>query len=123
MSQAFARMADVGSADNALLNRIVDGLLIDAYRRRNLSREFPVGLLHELDGLANGSYEIPEEPSFPDEFDEAVRGLGDPERDAFILTELRGLTVRETADVLDSSKSTVARRAEAATHSIREEIR
>jgi RNA polymerase sigma factor (sigma-70 family) len=43
-------------------------------------------------------------------------------RDAFILTELRGLTEREAADVLDTSQPTVHRRAEAARNYIREEL-
>lgn len=53
---------------------------------------------------------------------DSLRVLGQDERDAFILTELRGLTEREAADVLDSSQPTVHRRAEAARNYIRREL-
>ena len=53
---------------------------------------------------------------------DSLRVLGQEERDAFILTELRGLTEREAADVLDSSQPTVHRRAEAARNYIRREL-
>ncbi|MDE2101492.1 MAG: hypothetical protein KGL39_29875 [Patescibacteria group bacterium] len=53
---------------------------------------------------------------------DSLRVLGQDERDAFILTELRGLTEREAANVLDSSQPTVHRRAEAARNYIRREL-
>ncbi len=53
---------------------------------------------------------------------DSLRQLDAEARDAFILTELRGLTEREAAGVLDMSQPTVHRRAEAARNYIREEL-
>jgi RNA polymerase sigma factor (sigma-70 family) len=59
---------------------------------------------------------------FHADFDRAVRALPELERDAFILTELRGLDQREAAAVLGIHQSTVSRRHQAAVDAIREEI-
>ena len=56
----------------------------------------------------------PEDVEFRADFDSALRELPECERDAFILTELRGLTVREAADVLGVARSTVDDRVAAA---------
>lgn len=89
-------------------------LLVDEVRRRE--RELPLGLLTEMEPALESATVRPARPlpqhlaSFPDDFDLAVRELPEPERDAFILTELRGLTSREAAEVLDVDQSTVVRR-------------
>jgi RNA polymerase sigma factor (sigma-70 family) len=59
---------------------------------------------------------------FPAVFDNAVRGLEKPERDAFILTELRGLTLPEAAGVLNIARSTLALRDKAAREALRKEL-
>jgi RNA polymerase sigma factor (sigma-70 family) len=89
-------------------------------------REIPYGLdlepVYEQQQLALGRTLTLEAVEFQHDFDRALRALPAPERDAFILTQLRGLTVRDAADELDVSYRTVARRAEAARTLIREEI-
>lgn len=52
----------------------------------------------------------------------AIRSLPATEREAFTLTELRGLTVREAGSVLGVGKDTVARRAEAARTLLQQEL-
>lgn len=51
---------------------------------------------------------------FRADFDRALRQLPWGQRAAFVLTELRGLTERETANVLGIDQATVNRRCEAA---------
>jgi len=64
----------------------------------------------------------PDDIEFQEAFDLALRSLDEPERNAFILTELRGLTVRDTGSLLGISPSTVSRHARAAQALIREEL-
>jgi RNA polymerase sigma factor (sigma-70 family) len=59
---------------------------------------------------------------FQQAFDLALRDLDADIRDAFILTELRGLTVRDAAGVLGVSHTTVARRFEIARILIQKEL-
>lgn len=100
---------------------IAYGLAVDEYRRG----EIPAGLGREDDELGQllGARALTaDEADFSAAFDLRVRDLVDVDRDAFILTELRGLTTREAADVLDTPRSTVHRRAEAARLSLRGDI-
>ena len=60
-----------------------------------------------------------EDAEFRADFDHALRELPPQERDAFILTELRGLTVREASSHLDLGKTRTADLAEAARLKIR----
>ena len=55
---------------------------------------------------------------FQDEFDSAVRSLTPKQRDAFVLTELRGLSTVEAADVLGIQKPAVSKRVSRARESI-----
>lgn len=59
---------------------------------------------------------------FRADFDRAFRALPEEQRIAFALTELRGLTERETADVLGVNQSTVNRRCEAARTYLQKEL-
>lgn len=107
---------------------IVHGLTVDAYRR--LKRELPVEPRTALPGLEEAGADVLmhgrpatlEDVEFRVAFDQVLRALPEMERDAFILTELRGLTERDAAAVLGVHQSTVHRRAEAARNFIREEI-
>jgi DNA-directed RNA polymerase specialized sigma24 family protein len=108
-----------------LLYRIAEGLARNAYRASKRDVLIDAAKMHEpgkLESLAGmrpaGGYEL----TFPSDFDGAVRGLTEPDRDVFILTELRGLTVREAAGVLDTSYPTIHRRAEAARRTVRKEL-
>jgi RNA polymerase sigma factor (sigma-70 family) len=115
--------------DKALLYTTVQRRAIDQYRALATRRgtETPVGLLPELeaieaDQLAHVEPYTYERHSFAGGFDAALRRLESDEQGAYILTELRGLTQREAADVLDMSQPTVHRRAEVARHTVRKEI-
>jgi RNA polymerase sigma factor (sigma-70 family) len=112
---------------------IAYGIAVDEYRRLRDSREYAVDPKELRDTLAeledNGTTLIQpgasltgEEWRFSTDFDAALRSLTSDERDAFILTELRGLTVRDAAPLLGTSHMTVHRRAESARSQIREEI-
>lgn len=63
-----------------------------------------------------------ENAQLPEVFDHSLRELDSDDRDAFILTELRGLTEREAAGLLDTSQPTIHRRAESARKTLRKEI-
>jgi RNA polymerase sigma-70 factor (ECF subfamily) len=117
-SEAVTRIAEGADAEH--LGLIVHGLAVDEYRRRG--KEFPVDAQVLLDTLDQVDAWTIEDVRFHADFDRAVRVLPEPERDAFILTDLRGLTQREAADVLDTSQMTTQRRAERARQTIREEI-
>ena len=56
------------------------------------------------------------------EFDAAVRELPKPERDAFILTELRGLSAHEAAPYLGVTQPTVSTRRLTALQSLRDAL-
>lgn len=60
----------------------------------------------------------PEDVRFQTGLDEAVRSLTPKQRDAFILTELRGLSTVEAADALGVTKQAVSKRATRARESI-----
>lgn len=119
-AQAFVQVVaalqkrDAVTKPAGYLMRTAQRLLVDEVRRRK--REQPSGLLTEMEPALEGANTRPARPlpqhlaSFPDAFDNALRALPEPERDAFILTELRGLTTREAGEVLGVSRTTVSRR-------------
>lgn len=125
----FAKLAaavEAGRTDDPvrLLPLIVHEVALQG-AKESARRAEPVGLAGDIAELLElgkarplgfAAYE------FQGDFDGALRGLLEPERDAFILTELRGLTTREAGDVLDTSHTTVRRRAEAARQTVRKEI-
>ena len=118
---SLEREEDVGDL-LARLNLIVQSRTRDHLRAKKRRQEDPVGLATELDKLSN-AWPLPERmATFPADFDLAIRGLSEPGRDTFILTELRGLSVREAAEVMGTPKSTVADRLQAARTLIREEL-
>lgn len=63
-----------------------------------------------------------EDIEFQVDHDRAVRALDSDPRNAYILTELRGLTVREASEVLDVGKSTADRWAAEARARIRTDL-
>lgn len=122
-AETVARIVAGANPDHVEL--IVNGLAIDEYRRRG--RETPTGLLDaveppDADLLPRVHDLTPETDEFRTGFDLALRALPEPERDAFILTDLRGLDQREAGDVLGTSQPTVHRRAEAARFYLAKEL-
>lgn len=105
-----------------LVTVIAYGLAVDEYRRG----EIPAGLGDRPDQLGAlldaRSVSDFEAADFSLSHDLGLRGLDSAPRDAYILTELRGLTVREAAGVLDTPRNTVHRRAEAARTQIKEAL-
>lgn len=90
------------------------------------NRETPAGSMEDIAELIEGEQDMRPHPpdtietaEFRSDLDAAVRETPDDQAQAFILTELRGLTVREAADVMASDKTTIARQAEAARTYIR----
>lgn len=134
VGRAFTRLAEKLTDEPAkdapaLLGLIVSGLLKNYYRDQAAlrEREMLVGGLPEIAALTDDGRRASrgityEDHDFAQGFDAAVRDLDDVERDAFILTELRGLSDIEAAGVLGTSRPTVQRRREAARHNIREEL-
>jgi RNA polymerase sigma factor (sigma-70 family) len=125
----FAKLASAveqGNTDPArLLPLIVNEVAWKGARDAARRREEPAGLAADIAELLELGIARPltyAEHRFTADFDTAIRALEDETRDAFILTELRGLTTREAGDVLDTSHTTVRRRAEAARLTVRREI-
>lgn len=150
VSRAFVRLAEKMENEPvkdapALLGTIVSGLVTDHYRAKKrqpvlvdfagieqeANRELaedadPQDPFHTFAARVQDALTVPmpddEDVRFRGDFNEALRALDTEERDAFILTELRGLPVRDAAEVLATSKDTVHRRAEAARTKLREEL-
>lgn len=59
---------------------------------------------------------------FVGRFSEGLGSLEDLDRRAYVLTEVRGLTDREAADVLGMSHMTINRRAERARNHLKEAL-
>lgn len=121
-AEAMGRLI-MGGKDRKHFKLIVHGLTVDAVRR---GRETPwdIGAVHENeeDTLLLQQPLTYEQVEFRADFDRAIRALDEEDRQAFLLTEVRGLTVREAASILDISKTTVADRAERARTQIKEAL-
>lgn len=91
----------------------------DVYRRR-ARREYAEEQAEILHGTAIPNIET---AIFRADFDRAFRRLPRLNAEAFALIELRGLTERETAQILGVSQSTAHRRCEAARSLLAEELR
>jgi DNA-directed RNA polymerase specialized sigma24 family protein len=110
-AEAVSRLVAGSSPD--YLGLIVNGLALDEYDRRkrfipygDMTRDH--GLL-DIDQLPHVQYLTPAAASFRRGFDTGVRALPSADRDAFLLTDVRGLTEREAAHILGTSQPTVHR--------------
>lgn len=103
-----------------LLTLIVSGLVKNWYRDQSRRPEFED--LDELDFFPDGRLSTWQDYAFGLRLDCAVRALDEGPRDAFILTTLRGLTQEEAGAVLDITQQAVAKRLQAATDSVREDV-
>lgn len=119
----------------ARLNQIIDSGLKDYWQAQASRRaiETPVGgpmdvAYAEDSTRKNGltaltvPYATIEDVEFRTDFDRALRGVDEPYRDAFILTDIRGLSQYEAADLLGIDQATVSRRADIARAQIRKEL-
>jgi RNA polymerase sigma factor (sigma-70 family) len=125
-AEAMGRLV-LGGKTRQQFTLIVHGLSVDALRK--LGRETPWdisdGRWHEehAEDLLHLSQPLTfEQVEFRADFDRAVRALDEDDRQAFLLTEVRGLSTREAAPLLNVSDRTVARRAENARAQIKEAI-
>lgn len=119
-----------------LLRTIAKRLLVDEYRRNGIRKEdldtrhWPgvkerstLSLREQSDfSLADEPFISIEDQLFATDLYDTLRDLADDDRNAWILCELRGLTVREAAALLDASKSSVHSRWETVTADLREEL-
>lgn len=107
----------------ALLRTIIDRRAIDFLRKLGTRRdvEVPVGDT-TVDEWAIPATVTAEAVLFTASFDAALRDLPNEQREAFILTDLRGMTAREAADFLSIPKSTLADRVATARATLRKEV-
>lgn len=122
--QSFAELGELMErtpirTPQAALRTIVERRIINAIRDRKDEISFNEERDSEPGLGTRGEYH---DPTFAPEFDSIVRGLPEAEREVFILTELRGLTVREVEDVTGLSKSSAHRLDAAARTRIRKEL-
>jgi RNA polymerase sigma factor (sigma-70 family) len=124
VQEAYRSLIRVGSQDVPLLYKLVERRSIDSYRKLVTRREHeePRGLLQSEEELARIEPWSVDRAEFTDSFNHAVAQLDTGEREAFVLTELRGLSQYEAADLLGVHQTTVLRRANRARLQIREEI-
>ena len=105
---------------------IVHGLAVDAYR--GIQKEQPWGSLTDREDLEDQLlFPYPaltvEDVEFRADFDQAVRDIPvELDRQAFLLTTVRGLTLREAAEILDIDHMSVHRHAERARAQIKEAL-
>lgn len=126
-SEALGRVFAEGNKTKFKL--IVHGLAVDAYRK--LQREQVGGDLADLELLEDDGFDVLwqqepltiEQAEFRADFDMAVRNIPvELDRQAFLLTTVRGLSYREAAHILDMSDQSVRHHAERARHEIKEAL-
>lgn len=115
---AFEYLQREDEVTPAMLWRKALDLRVEHFRQRDKRVE-----LDEVEPLLGGrAIPTADDIIFRADFDRAFRHLPRELAAAFALTELRGLTERETAEVLGIAQSTVNRRCEAARTLLREEL-
>ena len=114
----------------ARLNQIIDSGIKDYWQALAARRavEIPVGSNADLAyaedkrTVLSVPYATIEDVEFRTDFDRALRGLESDVRDAFILTDIRGLGIEEAASHLGIDHTTVSRRRELARAQLRREL-
>lgn len=121
VAEAFTRLAaDPVEPNEVILARKAWSIVTDELRRAEAGPDF-VSLESERSGVAD-SFPSIESAMFRADFDLAFRALPRESAEAFALTELRGLSQCEAADLLDVNQATVSRRAEAARLTLKKEL-
>ncbi|OWQ92281.1 RNA polymerase subunit sigma [Roseateles aquatilis] len=92
----------------AYLTTIARGLVIDLYRRRDLERAFHDALLASPEPLALSAEDRAILLETLQAVDQMLDGLPRAARDAFLMSQLDGLTYREIAGALQVTERTVA---------------
>lgn len=122
-SEAFARLARSGGSEPEHLWKAGLQALTDWTRNRNTRPDIltaePVGA--DRDGEAT-SFATLDTAMFRADFDRAFRALPRPMAEAFALTTIRGLTVREASAHLGVPYQTLSRRANLARAILKEEL-
>jgi DNA-directed RNA polymerase specialized sigma24 family protein len=135
MQDAFVKLAgqiERGMTDNPRARLfdpdpsrgIISGLVVDFWRAGGCELPKAPEEIEDIVDSGRGTLMFPplQPTGFPDAFDGALRELGEPERDAFILTDLRGLSEQAAGALVGVSQPTISRRRTAAITSIREEL-
>lgn len=124
--EAFVRLAravEAGAAPNDasnMLNATVRNLALNHIR--DTGKEAPMDTA-TITGMIDSPRPLTLERNlFVSDFNDALRDLTTDEREAFILVELRGLSLREAGEVLDCSAMTVGRRHERARANLAREL-
>lgn len=116
-----------------LFHRILQSTIKDWYRRRKvrtgIMRLFGLGEVEQeygADAYAGNVHEQPEKKhqtsSTVTELDRAVRGLPLRQQQVFLLREMEGLDVKQTAAALEISAGSVKTHYSRAVHSLREQL-
>lgn len=103
------------------LHTVVRNLVIETVRKQRRRRETSTGKFDESDGANPGPAAVGDQASaLPDavlerkeirsQLNRALATLSDDLRDAFVLTEIEGLTYRQVAQICDCPAGTVASR-------------
>lgn len=124
--EAFVRIAraveDSGKTSEdaaAMLNMTVRNLALNHLRDL---REEPMELT-TITGMIDSPRPLTAERGmFVTDFNEALRALPEDQAQAFILTEIRGLSQREAGEILEVSAMAINRRAEAARRTLAREL-
>lgn len=119
VAQAAVRLINGPDATKDLLRLMALNLAINLVNQRKRRAELDA----EISPLYAGQVHMTIEGAmFRADFDRAFRRLPTPEAEAFALIELRGLTVRETAEVTGVPRQTIQRRCEAARNFLKEAL-
>jgi RNA polymerase sigma factor (sigma-70 family) len=113
VSEAFTRMVEERSNDPRRLQRKADSLAVDLWRRAYRA-DVPLVDVNAPDSLEGAELRA--------DLTRAIGRLPLPQRQAFGLVEMRGLTLQEAGDAIGLKKSIVHERLQAARDRLREEL-
>lgn len=130
--QSFTELGEMLEAKPGRVDKLAQGSLLQSLAQRRIIdhirsavfRGPHVALDEQIDSPADemDQYQEYVDLEFAVGLDSAIRGLPEQARDAFILTDLRGLTVREASAVMGLGKSRTDELVQSARTTIREEL-
>jgi RNA polymerase sigma-70 factor (ECF subfamily) len=124
VAEAFAKLAQKGETSGGLLWKILADFSVNVLKRRviELIAMRDLAVLTPGAGRTDGGIASIREAEARTDLTNALKSLPADELDAWQLTELRGLTVRDAADVIGVSYPTVSRRSESARLTLQKEL-